>query len=231
MTNEINKTTSDLLQSEITDEIADKDSKLREQIEKRLNEKIFPLKDESEVGNEFKQDLKNFEILKNLGLINSQQEQNLLNGIFNRAITEKLLQNMRKDYENTPIYDFENVLKEFDVEKPKFFSVQGRNEVLNYLKNSDVRFDKDELSKISDIVEIIEKTAIDRYLQKAAYEESLEKSNSEAKQKLKSNAQDAKNDGNNFSPFTRAQIEKLSNADFLKYEDIIMQQLKNGLIK
>ena len=168
-------------------------------------------------------------MLLNLGLINQQQGQNLLNHIIRKALDENV-QNMSED-NSKPLLDKNTAFYEFEKEKPEFFVGDGRNDILNYLKSGEIQFDKDELSKIAKIVEQVEKSAIDRYLKKAAHEQNLEKANSQAKQRLQANAQKTKNDGKDNSPFTREQIGKMSSADFLKYEKQIMEQLKKGLIK
>ena len=101
----------------------------------------------------------------------------------------------------------------------------------NKISNGEQKLQLDELSKIAKIVEQVEKSAIDRYIKKAAHEQSLEKSNTEAKQRLQANAQKSKSDGKNLQPFTREQIGKMTSAEFLKHESLIMDQLKKGLIK
>lgn len=118
-----------------------------------------------------------------------------------------------------------------DDDAKKFFGIEGRNEVINYLKNSNMDFDKDEIKRISEIVEKLENSAIDRYLKQKAREETLMQENENAKQRLKSNAQ---NSGYNLygnKTFTREQIGRMSSAEFAKNEKLIMEQLKKGLIQ
>lgn len=118
-----------------------------------------------------------------------------------------------------------------DDDAKKFFGIEGRNEVINYLKNSNMDFDKDEIKRISEIVEKLENSAIERYLKQKAREETLMQENENAKQRLKSNAQ---NSGYNLygnKTFTREQIGRMSSAEFAKNEKLIMEQLKKGLIQ
>jgi len=178
---------------------------------------------------EFKKNLNNLQIVLNSGLINPLQGQNLLNHIIQEALKMNV-QNTREDL-TTQIRDKNTVFEEFAKENPKFFDIGGRSEILNYLKSDNISVDKDELSKISKIVEAVEASAIERYLQKVAHEQNLEKANLQAKQKLQANAQNTKSESKNFSPFTREQIGKMTSAEYLKNEPLIMDQLKKGLIK
>ena len=75
------------------------------------------------------------------------------------------------------------------------------------------------------------RSAINRYIKKVAHEENLEKSNTQAKEKLKANAQNSASEVKNFLPFTREQIGKMTSAEFLKNEKLIMEQVKKGLVK
>lgn len=139
------------------------------------------------------------------------------------------VQNMREDL-TTQISDNESS-NGFTSSEAKFFDIAGRNEVINYLKSGNVSVDKDELSRIAKLVETIENSAVERYIQKVAHEQNLEKSNLQAKQKLQANAQNTKSECKNLAPFTREQIGKMTSAEFLKNEALIMSQLKKGLIK
>ena len=114
---------------------------------------------------------------------------------------------------------------------PEFFNRDGRLDVFDYLKNSNAAFDQDELSKISALVEKIENTAIERYLREKNHEKTLNSENEAAKQKLRAYAQNSAYDGNKNLVFTREQIGKMSGAEFAKYERMIMDQLRKGLIK
>lgn len=181
------------------------------------------------ISEEFKKNLNNLQIVLNSGLINPLQGQNLLNHIIQEALKMNV-QNTREDF-TTQIRDKNTVFEEFAKENPKFFDISGRSEILNYLKSDNISVDKDELSKISKIVEAVEASAIERYLQKVAHEQNLEKANLQAKQKLQANAQNTKSESKNFSPFTREQIGKMTSAEYLKNEPLIMDQLKKGLIK
>ena len=123
----------------------------------------------------------------------------------------------------------ENPLDLFNKDKPGFFEQSGREAVLNYIKNFDM--DKDEITKIADLVEVLENSAIESYLKKSAHDKTLNDENSAAKSKLTSYAQDAKFDSNNNKVFTREEIGKMSGDEFVKNEKLIMEQVRQGLIK
>ena len=120
---------------------------------------------------------------------------------------------------------------EFEKEKADFFTPAGRSDVLAYLKNSNVNFDKDELSLISQLIEKLENSAVDRYLKQIAREKTLNDENEIAKKRLRANAQNSTFDDNKNRVFTREQIGKMSGAEFARNEKAIMEQLKKGLIR
>lgn len=197
------------------------------------------------------QDFAKIQKLLQTGLINSVQGQNLKRQVLQKAFdklvqTEKIKRNLSPalnqlagDNANGfstgkniyPSLNKNEVFEEFNKSNPDFFNPEGRKEVLEYLKSNDVIFGKGELDKISDIVRIVEKNAIDRYLQKTVHEKILRDSNESAKQKLTANAQKSGSGGNLLRTFTREQIGKMTGAEFTKYESQIMDQLKKGLIK
>ena len=170
------------------------------------------------------------------GLINSVQGQNLKKEVLKKAF-DKLVQTEKNRRTSTtasqpvqPVNKNE-VFEEFSKSNPDFFTSDGRKEVLNYLKSEDVIVGKDELSKISNIIRTVEKAAIDRYLKKVTHEKTLRDSNEVAKQRLTANAQKSSSSANLSRTFTREQIGKMSSAEFAKYESVIMENLKKGLIK
>jgi hypothetical protein len=170
-----------------------------------------------------------------LGLINSVQGQNLkqqvLKKAFDNVVQNELPQQNSPSASQNGSFDKTVVFDEFHKENPDFFNSNGRKEVLDYLKSDDVIIGKDELKKISSMVENLEKIAIERYLKKEAYQKNLNNSNEVAKQKLTANAQNKGFQDKNFSrTFTREQIGKMSGAEFAKYEPLIMEHLKKGLI-
>ncbi|MBR2526636.1 hypothetical protein IKE67_09250 [bacterium] len=228
MSEEIKEETSLAEQTE-QEETQESTSDIKAQIDEKLdivpNENVY----NQELRKDLKANVKALQSLLNLGLINEQQGQNLLNHIIRTALDENVQQKPIEEASKT--FDKVGALREFEKENPDFFCSDGRSEVLNYLKSDEIQFDKDELSKIAKIVEQVEKSAIEEYIKKAAHEENLEKSNTEAKQRLKANAQKSKSDGKNNVPFTREQIGKMSGAEFLENEKKIMDQLKKGLIK
>ena len=216
--------------TEQVEQAKEQNSNIKAQIEEKLDTKINTDDQKQRLRNNLKANLNGLQNLLNSGLINRQQGQNLLNHIIKTALENNVQHPMPEDKPKTN-FDNNSALKEFEKEKPDFFTSDGRSEILNYLKNEQVQFDKDELSKIAKIVEQVEKSAIERYLKKAAHDKNLEKSNSAAKQRLQANAQKSQGDGKSNLPFTREQIGKMTNAEFLKNESQIMEQLKKGLIK
>ena len=213
---------------ETTSQQTEKQENIQTQFEERLGVNQEKSSQKSPISEEFKKNLNNLQIILNSGLINPQQGQNLLNHIIQEALNMNV-QNMREDL-TTQISDKESS-NGFTSSEAKFFDIAGRNEVINYLKSGNVSVDKDELSRIAKLVETIENSAVERYIQKVAHEQNLEKSNLQAKQKLQANAQNTKSECKNLAPFTREQIGKMTSAEFLKNEARIMNQLKKGLIK
>lgn len=213
---------------ETTSQQTEKQENIQTQFEERLGVNQEKSSQKSPISEEFKKNLNNLQIVLTSGLINPQQGQNLLNHIIQEALNMNV-QNMREDL-TTQISDKESS-NGFTSSEAKFFDIAGRNEVINYLKSGNVSVDKDELSRIAKLVETIENSAVERYIQKVAHEQNLEKSNLQAKQKLQANAQNTKSECKNLAPFTREQIGKMTSAEFLKNEALIMNQLKKGLIK
>lgn len=213
---------------ETTSQQTEKQENIQTQFEERLGVNQEKSSQKSPISEEFKKNLNNLQIVLTSGLITPQQGQNLLNHIIQEALNMNV-QNMREDL-TTQISDKESS-NGFTSSEAKFFDIAGRNEVINYLKSGNVSVDKDELSRIAKLVETIENSAVERYIQKVAHEQNLEKSNLQAKQKLQANAQNTKSECKNLAPFTREQIGKMTSAEFLKNEALIMNQLKKGLIK
>ena len=65
----------------------------------------------------------------------------------------------------TPAIPVQNPMDLFNQERPGFFEADGRGDVLNYIKGLDM--DKDEISKIAQLVEGLENSAVDKYLKKS----------------------------------------------------------------
>ena len=91
--------------------------------------------------------------------------------------------------------------------------------------------DKDEISQVAKIVEQLENSAINSYLKKSAHEKSLNDENSAAKSKLNAYAQNSTGNSNMNRIFTREDIGKMTSEEFTKNEKLIMDQVKQGLIK
>lgn len=173
-------------------------------------------------------DLMTIQNLAQTGKIDSAQEQYLVNYVLNKAYDMVNNQNARNvQQDSVPV----NGIAEFEKERRDFFNLDGRNEVLEYLKNSNVNFDKDEVSLISQMIEKLENSAVDRYLKQIAREKTLNDENENAKKRLRANAQNSNFDDNKNRVFTREQIGKMSGAEFARYEKAIMEQLRKGLIR
>ena len=160
------------------------------------------------------------------GLLNPQQGQYYMS-----QLAQKTLNRLTQDEETQPAPSVNTAFDDFILERPDFFKPDGRSDVLNYLKDSNVDMDKDEIRMISDMVEKIEKCAIERYIQQQSHEQALNNENEAAKRKLTANAQNSSFSANKNRAFTREQIGKMSSAEFTKYEPLIMEQLKKGQIK
>ena len=186
------------------------------------NQKIAFSDNYTNLDNAKQMAVNDIKIIQNLvqnGVMTQELGQNLMNYVTQKAF-EKYTQS-----QNTPQVKNQNIITS------EFFNYDGRKDVLDYLKNSNVNFDDGEISKISSLVEKIENTAIDRYLREKEHEKTLNLENESAKQRLRANAQNSVSDGNKNLVYTREQIGKLSGAEFAKHEKAIMEQLKHGLIK
>ncbi len=195
----------------------------------------------NQIENALASDFAKVQKLVQSGFLSSGQGQNLKKQVLKKAFdkivqTEKIKRNLStasqlNKKENGSI-NSDKVFEEFSKSNPDFFNSDGRKEVLNYLKSGGADIGKEELNKISEIIRIVEKTAIDRYLQKMSHGKVLKNSNESAKQRLTANAQKAGFTDKNLSrSFTREQIGKMNGAEFAKYEPLIMEQLKKGLIR
>lgn len=166
--------------------------------------------------------------LVNSGILNYQQGQYCMSQLAKKSMERLAQDQIPSADKSSPLNPFE----EFHKLKPEFFNAEGRNDVLNYLQNSNCIIDKDEICLISDLVEKIEKSAIDRYIKQQDHEKNLNNNNEVAKRKLTANAQNSSSTYSNINKiFTREQIGRMSGAEFTKNEALIMEQLKKGLIK
>lgn len=207
-------------------------------VEKSKQESLDSIKSKSQLENILKQDFEKIQILIKSGLISSEQGQNLKKEVLKKAF-DGLVQAEKIKRKLTPALDYKTTINqnkiqginEFSKSSPDFFSSDGRKEVLNYLKSSNANLGKDEINRISEIIRIVEKSAIEGYLQKVAHEKNIRESNETAKQRLKASAQKTGFSGNLSRSFTREQIGKMSSTEFARYEPIIMEQLKKGRIK
>lgn len=177
-------------------------------------------------------DVQNVKNLISQGVLTQQQGQYLLGQLLTKAQSINAYKNSQK--QNTPAQNVsatpvQNPMDLFNQERPGFFDAEGRADILNYIKGFDM--DKDEILRISQLVEGLENSAVDKYLKKSAYEKSLNDENARAKSKLTSYAQNASSDTKTNKVFTREEIGRMSGEEFAKNEKLIMEQVKQGLIK
>ena len=101
------------------------------------------------------------------------------------------------------------------------------------IKNENNKYNeaKDEIAKIAKLAENLEKSAVESYLKQTAHDKSLNDENTVAKSKLTSYAQNAPADSKYARIFTREDIGKMSGDEYTKNEKLIMEQVKQGLVK
>lgn len=188
----------------------------------------------SKVEEFIKEDLATIRSLMTTGILTVEQGQTLMKQVvqnaYNSIITKQNAVNEIPVTEEPKQVVISEALSEFVQSNPDYFNKSGRDELLNYLKNSNLNFDKDELLQISKLVEALEAGAVERYLKKIEYGKILNDENAIAKQRLRANAQ-LSNAADTQRVFTRAQIGKMSGDEFTKNEAAIMEQLRRGLIQ
>lgn len=178
-------------------------------------------------------DIMRLEYLAKQGIITQQQGQILLDKLVGKArALDYCKQNISQDAASaqTPSNEQEqSPLDLFNSENPDFFAQEGRSELLDYIKGTNV--DKDEISKIAHLAETLEKAAVENYLKKSEHDKNLSDENSIAKSRLTAYSQNATPEGKFAKIFTREDIGKMSGDEFAKNEKLIMEQVKQGLIK
>ena len=171
------------------------------------------------------------------GLLNNMQEQYLLNTLAQKAnylnLYKQTMPQQAASEKQVQIQPQQKVpqispLDLFTKENPGFFDSESRADVLNYIKNLDM--DKDEITKIAEMVKKLESNAVDSYLKKSAHEKSLNDENLAAKSKLIAYAQNAPA-GEIGKIFTREDIGNMTGEEFTKNEKLIADQARQGLIK
>ena len=195
----------------------------------RYNEAIYQL--EQAIG----ADARKLNALMQNGTISQNEGQYLMAQLARKAQEINAYKNSTMQSSNIPVQNIPtqpvqpSSMDMFNQERPGFFDTEGRADVLNYIKGYDM--DKDEILRISQLVEGIENSAVDKYLKKSAYEKSLNDENALAKSKLTAYAQNAFPDSKTNRIFTREDIGNMSGEEFTQNEKAIMEQLKQGLIK
>lgn len=188
------------------------------------NQNVAIVDDAQSIKQRVIQDVKLIENLVQTGVMTQEQGHNLVNYVTQKAF-EKY--NTAQSAATPQVQAVEPKV----MPTPDFFNQDGRIDVFDYLKQANVDFDDDEISKISALVEKIENSAVDKYLRAQEHEKTLNSENESAKQRLRANAQNSVSDGAKNLVFTREQIGRMSGAEFAKHERAIMDQLRKGLIK
>lgn len=179
------------------------------------------------------------QILMQRGIINQEKGRDLISHLANKLNEISAFKNIdtipqtkqvsQPQEQNAASEAEVNYLDIFTKENPDFFKGDGRNAVLDYIKN--LNMDKDEIDHVAKLVETLENSAVDSYMKKKAHEKSLNDENAIAKSRLTAYAQNTAS-GNDYDRiFTREDIGNMSGDEFNKNEKLIMEQVKKGLIK
>lgn len=185
-----------------------------------------------------KTDFQRLQLLMQQGVLNQNQGQFLMSQLVKKAneinkcknaVSQNANLNSMNVAQVQPAQNPVNPIDLFNKENPGFFNSGSRGAVLEYIKNFDM--DKDEISQIAKMVEALENSAVEAYLKKSAHEKSLNDENLAAKSKLTAYAQNSPSDSKYSRIFTREDIGNMSGEEFAKNEKLIMDQVKQGLIK
>lgn len=184
-------------------------------------------------------DVQNVNNLVQKGIITQKQGQYLLAQLAGKAQQINAYKTNMQSQTNAPIQnassavpvqpDSESQMDMFNKLRPGFFDEDGRGDLRSYLNG--YQMDKDEILQIAGLVEGLENSAVNRYLKKSAYDKSLNDENEIAKRKLTAYAQNSPANSKNNRIFTREEIGKMSGDEFTRNEKLIMDQLKQGLLK
>jgi len=184
-------------------------------------------------------DVENVNNLVQKGIITQKQGQYLLAQLAGKAQQINAYKNNMQSQTNAPVQNAspavpapaksETQMDVFNKLRPGFFDEDGRDALRNYLNG--YQMDKDEMLQIAGLVEGLENSAVNRYLKKSAYDKSLNDENEIAKRKLTAYAQNSPANSKNNRIFTREEIGKMSGDEFTRNEKLIMDQLRQGLLK
>ncbi len=184
-------------------------------------------------------DVQNVNNLVQKGIITQKQGQYLLAQLAGKAQQINEYKNNLQSMTNAPAqtaattsmpqFAETNQIEMFNKLRPGFFDEEGRGDLRNYLNG--YRMDKDEMLQIAALVEGLEDSAVNRYLKKSAYDKSLNAENEIAKRKLTAYAQNSPTNSKNNRIFTREEIGRMSGDEFARNEKLIMDQVKQGLLK
>lgn len=156
------------------------------------------------------------------GLLSDEQEAELINNakekfIAGTAQNPALVNSQAEMPENTLL--------------DAFFEVAERKELKDFFEKNVPQKNIGWDNMLSQMIKNIEEQAISGYEKKKNFSDNLRHGNDSAKGKLSAQAQSAGfGDKEPDKIFTRAELANLSNDDFKKYEKIIFEQLKKGLI-
>ena len=184
-------------------------------------------------------DVQNVNNLVQKGIITQKQGQYLLAQLAGKAQQINEYKNNLQSMTNAPAqtaattsmpqFAETNQIEMFNKLRPGFFDEEGRGDLRNYLNG--YQMDKDEMLRIAALVEGLEDSAVNRYLKKSAYDKSLNAENEIAKRKLTAYAQNSPTNSKNNRIFTREEIGRMSGDEFARNEKLIMDQVKQGLLK
>lgn len=168
----------------------------------------------------FENDRNNVNVLLSLGVINHEKAQEIFKKL--DAIEHKYNEQKKSDFTSEQV-------QAFLADNPDFASIPEKAEILYYLKSKN-SLTQEELGEVSRIVKSIEALAVKKFQE--AQKQALQTQNIDALSRISSVAQ-------NFSSapkeaekiFTKDDIIKMSNKEFLKNEQAIKKQLLEGKIK
>ena len=156
------------------------------------------------------------------GLLSAEQEAELLN-IATEKIIAATAQNPA-DLKEAPAGSQAPIDK-------AFYDVAARKELKDFFQNSADKKNDGWENMLLTMIKNIEAQAISGYEKQKNFSDSLKVNNDTAKGKLTAQAQAS--NALSTEPdkiFTRAELAKMSNDDFKKFEKLIFEQAKNGLI-
>lgn len=157
--------------------------------------------------------------LHSAGLLSNQQGVELLN-----IASKKFLKN--NDFSKSA-----DIPKKAEMAQNAFFDSVSRKNLKDFLQNKLTGKENFDENKFIELIKNLENEAVSTHEKEKEFSQNLKNSNDVAKGKLTSQAE--KTNATNPEPehiFTRKEISKMSQKEFDKNEDLIMQQMMKGLI-